>query len=72
MMPKNEPEYGFMVCSLLISAIFNAIIFGDIAGLVDNISKESQTIQDLNDRNNGVMKEVKIPDILQDSIREFF
>ena len=71
-MPKNEPEYGFMVCSLLISAIFNAIIFGDIAGLVDNISKESQTIQDLNDRNNGVMKEVKIPDILQDSIREFF
>jgi len=34
MMPKNEKEYLFLVVTLLFSAILNAIIFGDIAGLV--------------------------------------
>ena len=37
MMPKNRPGYAFMVGSLLLSAIMNAIIFGDIAGLIVTI-----------------------------------
>ena len=62
MMPKNEPGYLFMIISLLISAILNAIIFGDIAGLVLTIQREETLIQSLNDRNNEVMKNIKLPD----------
>jgi len=32
--PINKPELGYLICMLIISAILNALIFGDIAGLV--------------------------------------
>jgi hypothetical protein len=51
-MPKNDIGYLFCVGTLLISAIMNAVIFGDIAGLVLNLSREETTYQDINDRNN--------------------
>jgi len=60
MMPKNKMEYLFMVGSLILSAILNAIIFGDIAGLVLNLTKEETTIQDVNDRNNEVMASIEL------------
>ena len=49
-----------MVGSLILSAILNAIIFGDIAGLVLNLTKEETTIQDVNDRNNEVMASIEL------------
>ena len=39
MMPKNEAGYLFMVATLLSSAILNAILFGDLAGLVVSLSQ---------------------------------
>ena len=54
-MPKNDREYLFYVGTLIFSAIVNAIVFGDLAGLVLNLSKEESMIQDINDRNNEVM-----------------
>lgn len=66
MMPKNEKEYLFLVVTLLFSAILNAIIFGDIAGLVLSLQQEELTIQNINDRNNGVMEDIKINEDLTD------
>ena len=43
-MPKNEIEYIFCVLILLFSALLEAIIFGDIAGLVQSLSKEESRI----------------------------
>ena len=57
-MPKNEPEYIYCIMVLLTSAIINAIVFGDIAGLVLNLTKDDTRIQDLNDRNNKVMHDL--------------
>jgi hypothetical protein len=45
-MPKNVIGYLFCVVALLFSAILNAIIFGDIAGLVLSLSKDATYIQD--------------------------
>jgi len=44
MMPKNNIGYVFMICTLLFSAILNAILFGDMAGLVISISRTSTYI----------------------------
>ena len=71
-MPKNDPGYLFMVVTLLFSAILNAIIFGDIAGLVLALSKEETIIQDINDRNNEVMDNLYLTDDIKIQIREFF
>ena len=57
-MPKNELEYIYCIMVLLTSAIINAIVFGDIAGLVLNLTKEDTRIQDVNDRNNEVMHDL--------------
>jgi hypothetical protein len=71
-MPKNEPGYAYCVLALLLSAMLNAIIFGDIATLVHNLTKEEQAIQDINDRNNTVMNEINLPGETKNTIREFF
>ena len=39
MMPRNEVGYAFMCVTLIASSLLNAILFGDIAGLVISISK---------------------------------
>ena len=44
MMPKNELGYLHMVITLLTSAILNAILFGDMAGLIVSSSKTSVRI----------------------------
>jgi len=32
--PVNKEEFGYLIFMLIISAILNALLFGDIAGLV--------------------------------------
>ena len=32
--PVNEIEMAYLVSTLIVSALFNALIFGDVAGLV--------------------------------------
>jgi hypothetical protein len=71
-MPKNEFGYMFFISTLIASAILNALIFGDIAGLVLALNLEETTIQEINDSNNGVMKDMHLTDDLSEAIREFF
>lgn len=71
-MPKNERGYLFCVITLLFSAVLNAIIFGDIAGLVYALSIDETTVQNINDRNNEVMNDLYLPDDIKVQIREFF
>ena len=60
MMPKNDISYLFMVGTLICSSILNAILFGDMAGLVINITRVETYIQQLNDTNNSVMSDIKL------------
>jgi hypothetical protein len=71
-MPKNEVGYLFCSVTLLFAAILNAIIFGDIAGLVLSLSRDSTMIQEITDGNNAVMRAVDIEEEVQDQIRLFF
>ena len=43
-MPKNKMGYLFCVGALIVSAVLNAIIFGDIANLVYALNVEETTI----------------------------
>ena len=70
-MPKNEPGYVYCAVALLFSAILNAMIFGDIAGLVFSLSKDSAQIQEIYDKSNDVMSEVKISEELRSLVRGF-
>lgn len=59
-MPKNEIGYTFCAVFLVFSAILNALLFGDVAGLIVNNSKEELVITDITDKNNNIINEFKL------------
>lgn len=56
---------------MLISIVVNAIIFGEMAVLVGVISKKSTAFQERIDTSNTAMKNLKIPDEIQNEVREY-
>ena len=58
--PVNNPEYLYLVCTLLFSAILNALIFGDIANLIFIIGKKDLNYQDKLDQANTVMENIEL------------
>ena len=59
-MPKNNIGYSYCVLTLLLSAILNALIFGDVASLIVSLKKNENAISADFDRNNRIMNEYKL------------
>jgi len=56
---------------LICGALMNANIFGTIANIFQSINRKAQRFQEQIDVANTSMKNMKLPEPLQGSIREF-
>lgn len=68
----NEGELAFTGMTMLFSAIVNALIFGEMAVLVEAISRKEAVFQEKIDTSNTAMKNLNLPNDLQDEVRNFF
>jgi hypothetical protein len=66
----NEIELAFTGLAMLFSTIINALIFGEMAVLVEAISRKENEFQEKIDTSNTAMKNLNHPDDLQDEVRE--
>ena len=69
--PVSTYELMFIAMTLLFSSLLNALIFGDIASLIQTIGKQSALWQEKLDQANEIMKQFKLEDDSQEQIREF-
>jgi CRP-like cAMP-binding protein len=67
----NEIELAFTGMAMLFSAIINALIFGEMAVLVEAISRKETEFQEKIDTSNTAMQNLKLPIQLQDEVRDF-
>ena len=52
-------------------ALITAVLFGEMAGIMDNISKKSSAFKVVLDTANTAMKNMKLPEELQLKIYDF-
>ena len=64
-------ELAFTGLTMLFSAIVNAIIFGEMAVLVETISRKETEFQERIDTANTAMKNLSLPDGIQNEVREY-
>jgi hypothetical protein len=67
----NEIELAFSGMAMLFSIIINALIFGEMAVLVEAISRKETEFQEKIDTSNTAMQNLKLPNELQDEVRDF-
>jgi hypothetical protein len=70
--PVNTLEMLGCTFFLIISALLNAILFGQIADLVANLGAKGTAIQEQLDQANTVMESIELQDDIQEEIRMFF
>jgi len=70
--PKELPELIFMVVINLTGAIFQAYIFGELAVLIAQVGRKSQSQQERIDNANTAMENVSLPELLRKDIREYY
>lgn len=67
----NEGELAFTGMAMLFSAIINALIFGEMAVLVEAMSRKETKFQEKIDTSNTAMQNLNLPNDLQDEVRNF-
>ena len=60
--PVNEIEFTFLIATLIVSALMNALIFGNVASLVAVLSRKDNEIQEGLDAATGVMNSIEMPE----------
>lgn len=71
MLPMNLVQLIVMSFLMILSAIINANILGNVAVLASALSKKTTDFQDKFDTVNTVMKNIQLPEVEQGVIREF-
>ena len=69
--PVEEVEIIVIILLLTLSAVLNAYLFGEMAMLVQQMSKKDNDYQDNLDNANTTMQSLLIPDPIQDNIRGY-
>lgn len=69
--PRNELQFWFVTIILLIGAIINAIIFGNIASMVHSLNRQSDMFQEKIDMANEAMKNLNIPYELSYTVQNY-
>lgn len=69
--PVNENEFYFGILTLTMSAMLNAILFSDLAGLILAISQRSSEQQQRLDNANKIMAAIELNEGEQEEIRLF-
>ena len=69
--PTSLLMFWYANFALLLGALINANIFGTIVVIVQTFNRRQQILQDRMDVANTSMKNMKLPEELQNSVREF-
>jgi len=69
--PRAVIEILVVILMMIISAMMNAFIFGEMAVLVQEMDKKDIEFQESLDNANTAMHSLEIPDRIQDDIREY-
>jgi uncharacterized protein YjbI with pentapeptide repeats len=70
--PQTEIQYAYIVFVNLTGAIVNAIIFGDLAVLIDSLLRSSSLSQAQIDTANIAMANINLDDDNRKDVREYF
>jgi CRP-like cAMP-binding protein len=69
--PRGDFQLFFCVATLLICAIINANIFGNLAVLVSALNRKATKFQDKLDTVNTAMKNMKLPEDTQKNVQNY-
>jgi hypothetical protein len=69
--PVEESELYVTIILMTISAMLNAVIFGEMAVLVQEMDKKDINQQEYLDNANTAMFSLEIPENIQDEVRQF-
>lgn len=69
--PVNWMEMGFLALTLIVSAMLNSIVFGEVASLVGKLSEAEAIRQSQLDKGNSVMISIEMNEEEQIIMREF-
>lgn len=69
--PRSNLELVFICLTMIISAFFNAYIFGTISGLYTEIRKKTVKFNDNIDTANTSLSNLKIPNKLSIEVRKY-
>jgi len=69
--PVEESELYVTIILMTISAMLNAVIFGEMAVLVQEMDKKDIEQQEYLDNANTAMFSLEIPENIQDEVRQF-
>jgi hypothetical protein len=70
--PQTEIQYIYIVFVNLTGAIVNAIIFGDLAVLIDSLLRASSVNQAQIDTANIAMANIALKEEIREDVREYF
>ena len=71
MLPKSQNHFMCSYFFLILGAFFNAHIFGTIAVIYKSFNVKGQKFQEHIDSSNTSMKNMKLPETLQEKVRDF-
>lgn len=69
--PRTDFENGFVGMIMLLGAVINANIFGEMAVLVMMINRKNQWFQEQIDSANTAMSNIRLASELQNEIRDY-
>jgi len=69
--PTNPKQLLLVIFLMVVASILNAIIFGEIAVLVQQLDQKDIELQNTLDNANTAMRNLAIPDNIQENIREY-
>ncbi|CAI2367564.1 unnamed protein product [Moneuplotes crassus] len=70
--PRGNFQLIFVCVTLLTGAIINANIFGNMAVILQSLNKKATNFQEKLDNANETMKNLRIPRLLQEEIKDYF
>jgi len=69
--PRGEFQLGFVVICLILGAIINANIFGNMAVILSALNRKASLFQEKLETANETMKNLKVPQPIQDEVKSY-
>lgn len=69
--PRTNFQWAFVASMLLMAAIINANIFGNMAVLIQSLNRKAANFQERMEYASETMKNLKIPEIMQEEVKGY-
>lgn len=69
--PRGEFQLSFVSLMLFVGAVINAIIFGNMAVMVQSLNRKSSLFQEKIENANEAMKNLNMPNLVRDDIQYY-